>query len=428
MKFDRSAAMFDEAQRLIPGGVNSPVRAFKAVGMNPLFIEKAYGSRVIDVDGNEYIDYVGSWGPLIIGHSHPQVVKAVQDAAVMGTSYGAPCPAEIALARLVTEAFPSIDKVRMVSSGTEATMSAVRLARAFTGRSKIMKFEGCYHGHGDSFLIKAGSGLLTAGVPSSPGVPKELAELTLIASYNDLESVRKLFKEQGSEIAAVIVEPIAGNMGLVLPEPGFLLGLRDLTSEYETLLIFDEVISGFRICFGGYQNMVGVKPDLTTLGKIIGGGLPVGAYGGSREIMDRIAPEGDVYQAGTLSGNPVAMAAGLATLQFLRDEPPYHRLEEGGRLITDGITASLEKRDCSFAINRIGSMFSLFFTGRKVRGFDDVMSCDTELYARFYRALIREGVYFPPSQFEVCFISQAHSINDLEETVRAVDRAIDSVL
>mgnify|MGYP000877072600 CR=1 FL=1 len=428
MRFDRSSALFDEALRLIPGGVNSPVRAFKAVGMNPLFIREARGSKVIDVDGNEYIDYIGSWGPLILGHSHPKVVKAVQEAAAAGTSYGAPCPAEIDLARMITDAFPSIDKVRMVSSGTEATMSAVRLARAYTGRSKIIKFEGCYHGHGDSFLIKAGSGLLTAGVPSSPGVPKELAELTLIATYNDLESVQKLFDEQGAQIAALIVEPVAGNMGLVLPEPGFLQGLRDLTRAYDALLIFDEVISGFRLCFGGYQNIVDIEPDLTTLGKIIGGGLPVGAYGGSREIMDRIAPEGDVYQAGTLSGNPLAMAAGRATLKVLYDDPPYARLDEWGRTITDGIAAKLSPRGCFFTVNRIGSMFSLFLTGRKVRGYADVMSCDTELYARFYRALIREGVYFPPSQFEVCFVSQAHSRNDLEETVQAVERAMDSAL
>lgn len=428
MRFDRSLAMFDEAINLIPGGVNSPVRAFKAVGMHPLFIREAHGSKVIDVDGNEYIDYIGSWGPLILGHSHPVVVRAVQEAAAAGTSYGAPCPAEIELARMITKAFPSIDKVRMVSSGTEATMSAVRLARAYTGRSKIIKFEGCYHGHGDSFLIKAGSGLLTAGVPSSPGVPKELAELTLIATYNDLASVRKLFNEHGEQIAALIVEPVAGNMGLVLPEPDFLQGLRELTREYDALLIFDEVISGFRLCFGGYQNIAGIEPDLTTLGKIIGGGLPVGAYGGSREIMDRIAPEGDVYQAGTLSGNPVAMAAGLATLKILHDEPPYTRLDEWGRMLTDEIAANLSKRDFPFAINRIGSMFSLFFTGRKVRGYKEVMSCDIERYAGFYRALIKEGVYFPPSQFEVCFVSQAHSQNDLEETVQAVDRAIDSVL
>lgn len=428
MRFDRSSAMFDEARSLIPGGVNSPVRAFRSVGMNPIFIREAHGSKVIDVDGNEYIDYIGSWGPLILGQSHPKVVKAIQEAAAVGTSYGAPCPAEIELARMITCAFPSIDKVRMVSSGTEATMSAVRLARAYTGRSMIVKFEGCYHGHSDSFLIKAGSGLLTAGVPSSPGVPRELAELTLIASYNDFESVQKLFDEHGLQIAAVIVEPVAGNMGLVLPEPDFLKGLRELTSQYGALLIFDEVISGFRLCYGGYQNIVDIKPDLTTLGKIIGGGLPVGAYGGSREIMDRIAPEGDVYQAGTLSGNPLAMAAGLATLKILYDEPPYDRLDEWGRTITDGIAAKLSPKGCSFTINRLGSMYSLFFTGRKVHRYEDVMSCDTELYARFYRALIREGVYFPPSQFEVCFISQAHSKNDLEETIQAVDRAMDSVL
>lgn len=427
VQWNKSEKLFATAQGFIPGGVNSPVRAFKAVGMNPLFIKRAEGSRVIDIDENEYIDYVCSWGPLILGHSHPTVVKTIQEAALHGTSYGAPCPAEVELAQILCQTFPAMDKVRMVSSGTEATMSAIRLARAFTERSYIMKFEGCYHGHGDSFLIKAGSGLLTAGVPSSPGVPDALAELTLVARYNDLQSVEHLFDQYEGQIAALIVEPVAGNMGLVLPDPGFLEGLRNLTRQHGTLLIFDEVINGFRLVFGGYQHLVGIEPDLTTLGKIIGGGLPVGAYGGRREIMDRIAPEGDVYQAGTLSGNPLAMAAGLATLKTLKELNPYGRLEEMGQILEEMIKQVAQKRGHNISINRIGSMFSLFFTDRKVAAYADVMTCDTNAYAHFFRELMGGGVYFPPSQFEVCFISCAHTMDDLEKTVHTIDKALENM-
>ncbi len=427
MKNDKSVDLYKATKALIPGGVNSPVRAFKAVGMNPLFIKEAHGCRVIDVDDNEYIDYIGSWGPLIMGHSHPEIVEAIKEAAGRGTSYGAPCPAELEMASLICGAFPSIDKVRLVNSGTEATMSAVRLARAYTGRSRIVKFEGCYHGHGDSFLIKAGSGLLTAGVPSSPGVPPALAELTLVAEYNNLDSVNRIFEQYGQDIAALIVEPVAGNMGLILPDKEFLQGLREITASYGSLLIFDEVITGFRLCFGGFQNILGIEPDLTTLGKIIGGGMPVGAYGGRREIMERVAPEGDVYQAGTLSGNPLALAAGLATLNMLKDEDWYDRLEVLGHLLTSKIKTVMEDRGLFFTLNRLGSMFSIFFTEKEVNSYADVTTCNTETYAKFFGALLEAGVYLPPSQFEVSFISCAHEIDDIENTVKAVDTALASL-
>lgn len=426
MDFIKSRALFARAQNLIPGGVNSPVRAFKAVGSEPVFIDRASGCRLYDVDSNEYIDYVGSWGPLILGHSHPQVVQAINEAAARGTSYGAPCPAEIELAELICDAIPSMEKVRMVSSGTEATMSALRLARAFTGRNKVIKFEGCYHGHADSFLIKAGSGLLTGGVVSSPGVPEQLAQDTLIAKYNDTDSVEALFKQYGNEIAAVIVEPIAGNMGLVLPDYQFLFSLRQLTELYGSLLIFDEVITGFRICYGGFQDYAGIKPDLTTLGKIIGGGLPVGAYGGRKEIMDRVAPAGDVYQAGTLSGNPLAMAAGAATLKILSERDWYDRMEVMTYLFTGRLRTVLEEYDIYPCINRIASMFCVFFTEEEeVDSLDKVMTSDVEQYSRFFRRLLQEGVYFPPSQFEVCFLSCAHELEDIDKTIEAVGRALE---
>lgn len=424
MSLDRSKELFATAREHIPGGVNSPVRAFKAVGMDPLFIRKARGSKVYDVDGNSFIDYVCSWGPLILGHAHPQVVEAICRAAELGTSYGAPCEGEVELAAMICEAIPSIEKVRMVSSGTEATMSAVRLARAYTGRNKIVKFAGCYHGHGDSFLIKAGSGLLTAGVPNSPGVPAALASQTLVADYNDIDSVAGLFEQCSNDIAAVIVEPVAGNMGLVLPEPGFLSGLRELTEKYEALLIFDEVISGFRFCYGGYQNIAGITPDLTTLGKIIGGGLPVGAYGGRREIMDLIAPEGDVYQAGTLSGNPLAMAAGAASLKLLQADNFYAGLEARAARLTDGLTAVLAEHNLKYCLNHCRSLFCLFFTGEQVDNYAAVLSCDTAKYAEFFRSLLQEGIYFPPSQFELCFVSSAHQPEDIENTLLAVDKVL----
>jgi glutamate-1-semialdehyde 2,1-aminomutase len=428
MEREKSEQLFAQAQGLIPGGVNSPVRAFKAVGMNPVFIKAGKGSKIYDVDGNEYIDYVGSWGPLILGHSHPEVVEAICRAAQRGTSYGAPCEGEVELAQLITEAIPSIEKIRMVNSGTEATMSAVRLARAYTGRNKIIKFEGCYHGHADAFLLKAGSGLLTAGVPSSPGVPEAVVQDTLIARYNDLESVENLFKEWGRDIAAVIVEPVAGNMGLVLPEGEFLKGLRRITEFNGSLLIFDEVISGFRLCYGGFQNYCNLTPDLTTLGKIIGGGLPVGAYGGRKDIMDRVAPSGDVYQAGTLSGNPLAMAAGAATLRMLKDSDWYDRLEVMTYVLTTRVKSALEEHDLYYNVNRLGSMFCVFFTNEEVRCYETVMKCDTQKYAQFYRELLKEGVYLPPAQFEVSFLSCAHDEDDIEKTVAAVNRALERII
>jgi len=427
VKREKSEELFTRAQNLMPGGVNSPVRAFESVGLNPVFIKKASGSKIYDVDDNEYIDYVGSWGPLILGHSHPQVVEAICQAAQRGTSYGAPCEGEIELAQLISEAIPSIDRVRMVNSGTEATMSAIRLARAYTGRSKIVKFEGCYHGHADAFLLKAGSGLLTAGEPSSPGVPEAVVQDTLVARYNDLDSVKKLYQEWGREIAAVIVEPVAGNMGLVLAEPEFLQGLRSITELNGSLLIFDEVISGFRVCYGGFQNYSNITPDLTTLGKIIGGGLPVGAYGGRKEIMERVAPSGDVYQAGTLSGNPLAMAAGAATLKILKDNDWYDRLEVISYVLTTQIKTAFEEHDLYYTINRLGSMFCIFFTENDVDNYEAVMSCDTQKYAQFYRELLKEGVYLPPAQFEVSFLSCAHNLEDIDKTIAAVNRALDRI-
>jgi glutamate-1-semialdehyde 2,1-aminomutase len=424
MLTEKSRERYQTACNYIPGGVNSPVRAFKSVGLTPLFIDHAGGARIYDIDGNEFIDYVCSWGPLILGHSHPRIVEAICAAAANGTSFGAPCEKEIELAELICQAIPSVEQVRMVNSGTEATMSAIRLARAFTGRDKIVKFEGCYHGHADSFLIKAGSGLLTAGKPNSPGIPEDVTAHTLIAGYNNIESVQQLFDRFGSEIAAVIIEPVAGNMGLVLPQADFLQGLRKITEDNGSLLIFDEVITGFRLTYGGFQNLVGISPDLTTMGKIIGGGLPVGAYGGRREIMERISPQGDVYQAGTLSGNPLAMAAGIATLRILKDHDGYDRMEGLGQLLTEKLKKVFEENGLYGSINSIGSMFSVFFTSRQVVDYETVQSCDVDLYARFYRNLLQEGVYFPPSQFEVCFLSCAHELNDINYTVEAFDRAL----
>lgn len=424
---NRSDELFDVARRYIPGGVNSPVRAFQSVEGGPIFIREANGCRIMDVDGNEYIDYVCSWGPLILGHSHPAVVEAVREAALKGTSYGAPCENEIELAQAICKAIPSIEMVRMVNSGTEATMSAIRLARAFTGRNRIVKFEGCYHGHADSFLIKAGSGLMTAGVPNSPGVPASLADLTLVASYNDIESVELLFQQYGTEIAAVIVEPIAGNMGLVPPRPDFLPALRKITHQYGSLLVFDEVITGFRMCYGGFQNIVGIKPDLTTLGKIIGGGLPVGAYGGRRDIMENISPCGDVYQAGTLSGNPLAMAAGTATLSILKDNDWYDRMEIMSYYLSNKLKTVFEEHGFYYEVNQLASMFTVFFSEETVDSYNSAKLCNTEHYARFHRQLLKQGVYFPPSQFELCFVSTAHDMEDLNLTVEAVRRALDNI-
>ncbi len=424
----RSQQLFSRAQNCMPGGVNSPVRAFKSVGTDPLIMKKAKGARMYDVDGNEYVDYVCSWGPLILGHAYPEVIDSICEAVHHGTSYGATCEMEIELAQQICDAIPSVDKIRMVSSGTEAAMSAVRLARAYTGRDKIVKFEGCYHGHADIFLIKAGSGMLTGGVPTSPGVPLKTAEQTLIAQYNSLESVKELFDQSGPDIACVIVEPVAGNMGLVLPHKGFLEGLRQITELHGSLLIFDEVITGFRLTYGGYQNIAGINPDLTVLGKIIGGGLPVGAYGGREDIMERVAPAGDVYQAGTLSGNPPAMAAGLKTLSILKNRDCYEKLERSGSLLVQQIQDILKTRGIGCSVNSTGSMFTVLFSDQEVVDFKTVMTCDTDRFALFYRELLNQGICFPPSQYETCFLSCAHEPDDLEKTVKAINKAVERVL
>ncbi len=423
MKHQRSIKLFEQAQRLIPGGVNSPVRAFKAVGGQPLFIAKSKGAKIWDADGNAYLDYVLSWGPMILGHAHPQVVRAIQAAASKGTSYGAPTELETRLAGLIQKAFPSMQLIRMVSSGTEATMSSIRLARGFTGRDKILKFDGCYHGHADSLLVKAGSGLATLGLPDSPGVPADLAKHTLTASYNDLSAVRKIFELHGKEIACLIVEPVAANMGVILPKDGFLQGLRDITRQYDSLLIFDEVITGFRLAFGGAQERFGVTPDLTCLGKIIGGGLPVGAYGGRREIMERIAPLGPVYQAGTLSGNPLAVTAGIETLKLLGRPGVYRKLEERSRALSEGLTDAAKKAGIAVFGTRIASLMTLFFTNRAVTDYATAKTSDTKAYAKFFTAMLEEGIYLAPSQFEAAFLSTAHTESDIEKTIKAATSA-----
>jgi glutamate-1-semialdehyde 2,1-aminomutase len=425
LKKDRSTRLFEKARRLLPGGVNSPVRAFKAVGCSPLFIQKAKGSKIWDVDGNKYIDYVCSWGPLILGHAHPRVLEAIRKAASRGTSFGASTELELKLAELITRAMPSVEMVRMVNSGTEATMSALRLARAFTGRSKIIKFEGCYHGHADSFLIKAGSGAMTFGIPDSPGVPRSVAADTLTARYNDLESVRRLIDQHRGNLAAVILEPVAGNMGLVLPQDGFLQGLRTLCTKHKILLIFDEVITGFRVAFGGAQELFRIKPDLTTLGKIIGGGLPVGAYGGRREIMGMVAPSGPVYQAGTLSGNPLAVAAGYATLKILSERRDlYKDLDRKGEQLAQEVRNVIRDDRLPLRLNRIGSMFTLFFTKKEVTDYKSAKSSNAKLFGEYFRRMLEQGVYLPPSQFETSFLSTAHSEADIEETTVASVRTL----
>lgn len=420
----KSDALFKQAKKLIPGGVNSPVRAFGSVGSTPFFVRKASGSKVWDEDGNRYIDYVASWGPMILGHAHPAVVDAIRAAAKRGTSYGAPTAAEVEMAAAITRAFPSMELVRMVSSGTEATMSAIRLARGFTGRERILKFEGCYHGHVDSLLVKAGSGVATLGIPGSPGIPKGLAELTVTVPFNDLAAAKTAVKRFGRELACVIVEPAAGNMGLVLPAPGFLEGLREITAASGIVLIFDEVISGFRLRFGGFQDLAGVRPDLTCLGKIIGGGLPVGAFGGRRDIMEALAPAGPVYQAGTLSGNPLAMAAGLATLGILESGADYRNLDRKTRRLCDGMMKLFRKKGIAATLARRGSMFTVFFTDREVTDFSSALRCDTGLFARYFKAMLRQGVSLPPSQFETAFVSFAHSPEDIDRTLEACEKAL----
>jgi len=413
--------MFQKAKALIPGGVNSPVRACRSVGCDPLFIQKARGASLFDVDGNEFLDFVGSWGPMIIGHAHPAIIEAICNTAENGTSFGAPTPAEIELAAMVVEAVPSIDKVRFVNSGTEATMSAVRLARGYTGKKAIVKFDGCYHGHADSFLVKAGSGVLTLGIPGSPGVPEDIVKNTISLPYNDLATLEKTLRESSFDIACVIVEPVAGNMGCVPPETGFLAGLRKLTTELGVVLIFDEVITGFRLSYGGAQEYFGVTPDLTCLGKIIGGGLPVGAYGGKAEIMDCIAPDGPVYQAGTLSGNPLAMAAGTAALTLLQKPDFYTELEEKSAWLADRLQTVAETSGLPVQLNRVGSMLTTFFTSEPVTDFTSAMTSDTQRYACHYRHMLGRGVYLAPSQFEVAFISAAHTFDDLEKTVKMTE-------
>jgi len=419
MNHEHSSALFQQAKSVIPGGVNSPVRAFKSVGADPLFIKKASGCRIVDEDGNSFIDFVGSWGPMIVGHCHPQVVNAVRTALDNGASFGAPTELEITLANMVVDAVPSIEMVRMVSSGTEATMSAIRLARGFTGRDKILKFSGCYHGHADSLLVKAGSGAATFGVPDSPGVPIDVARHTLTGEYNSLESVKSLVSENRDEIACIIVEPVAGNMGTVPPREGFLEGLREICSNEGIILIFDEVMSGFRVAFGGAQELFGVTPDMTTLGKIIGGGLPVGAFGGKREIMEKLSPSGGVYQAGTLSGNPLAMSAGIATLSLLKQPGFYEALEEKSRMVADGIAESARKAGYPIYSTRVGSMFCSFFTKGEVRDWPTASACDTNAFARYFLAMLNEGIYLAPSQFETAFVSAAHGEADIEKTIEA---------
>ncbi len=417
MKDKRSSELFKEAKKYIPGGVNSPVRAFKSVGREPLFIKKGQGSHIFDVDGNEFIDYVCSWGPLILGHAHPQVLAAVQEVLQKGTSFGAPTELEVEMAKQVVEAVPSIDEIRMVSSGTEAVMSALRLARGYTGRSKILKFDGCYHGHSDSMLVAAGSGVATLGIPGSPGVPESVAGETIIVDYNDLETVERLIEERHEKIACVMVEPIAGNMGVILPEPGFLEGLRKVTEKYGVLLIFDEVITGFRVAYGGAQELYGVTPDLTCLGKIIGGGFPVGAFGGKKEIMEYLAPVGPVYQAGTLSGNPVAMAAGLATLKILANGDIYKKLEQKSAKLFNGLEKATQEAGIGVCINKVGSMGTMFFTNAQVVDYKTAKTSDTDKYGKYFRNMLERGAYLAPSQFEACFVSLAHTDEDVENTI-----------
>jgi glutamate-1-semialdehyde 2,1-aminomutase len=425
MKTECSDRLFEKATSLIPGGVNSPVRAFKSVGRKPVFISAAHGSKLRDADGNEYIDYVGSWGPMILGHAHPRVIEAVRKAALSGTSFGAPTELEVAVAELITRLMPSIEMVRMVNSGTEATMSAIRLARAFTGREMIIKFEGCYHGHGDSFLIKAGSGAMTLSVPNSPGVPSGVAAGTLNATFNDLNSVQALVDEHKGKIAALIVEPVVGNMGCVPPARGFLQNLRELCTREGIVLIFDEVMTGFRVARGGAQELYGIKPDLTTLGKIIGGGLPVGAYGGSREIMKLVAPSGPMYQAGTLSGNPLAMTAGYETLSILMEDGEfYNRLERKSSLLAAGTGKNIEALHLPLTQNRVGSMSTLFFTPHAVTDYHSALQADTKRFAVYFREMLERGIYLAPSQFEAGFVSIAHTDEDIERTIQANKEAL----
>jgi len=423
--FQNSVALFEKAKQFIPGGVNSPVRAFRAVGGSPLFIKRAKGAYLYDEDGNQYIDLINSWGPMILGHAHPLVEEAVKTALSSSPSFGAPTAREVEMAELISSIVPSIEKVRMVNSGTEATMSAIRVARGYTGRDKIIKMEGCYHGHGDSFLIAAGSGAMTFGTPDSPGVTKGTARDTLIAPYNNLEAVSRILDENSNEVAAIILEPVVGNMGCVLPLPGYLEGLRALCDKHNTLLIFDEVMTGFRLALGGAQQRYSVKPDLTTLGKIIGGGLPVGAYGGKREIMDFVSPLGPVYQAGTLSGNPLAMAAGLAMLRYLKENPSvYHNIDKSTSSLVEGIGSQLQQYGLNFTVNSVGSMFTIFFTAERVIDFDTAKTSDTKMFAAYFQAMLQNGVYLAPSQYEAMFISNAIDNSIVDQILDASNKAL----
>ncbi|MDF2945524.1 MAG: hemL [Bacillales bacterium] len=420
--FNKSVVAFEEAQNFMPGGVNSPVRAFKSVKMNPIFMESGKGSKIYDIDGNEYIDYVLSWGPMILGHTNDAVLEAIKSTAEKGTSFGTPSLIETEVAKLIMERFPSIEMVRMVSSGTEATMSALRVARGFTGKNKILKFEGCYHGHGDSLLIKAGSGVATLGLPDSPGVPEGVAKNTITVPYNDLESVKEAFRQFGDDIAAIILEPIAGNMGLVIPKQEFLQGLREITEQHGSLLIFDEVMTGFRVHYHSAQGYFGIKPDLTCLGKVMGGGLPVGAYGGRKDIMSQIAPSGPIYQAGTLSGNPLAMSAGLATISQLTEES-YEQFNKLGNMLTEGLSAAANKYGIKHQTYSIGSMVGFFFTDEEIVNYESAKTCDLDQFAKYFQIMANEGVYLPPSQFEAMFLSTSHTEEDIQKTIAAAEIA-----
>lgn len=427
MAQDSSERLYRQAEQIIPGGVNSPVRSCRAVGTHPLFIARGLGSKIFDVDGNTYIDYVGSWGPLILGHAHPEVVEAIKNAAELGTSFGIPTTLEVELAQMITKLVPSMKMVRMVNSGTEATMSAIRLARGYTGRSKIIKFDGCYHGHADTLLVKAGSGAATFGIPGSAGVPADFVQHTLSLRFNDLDQIAAVMQAQGKDVAAIILEPVAGNMGVVPPKPGFLEGLRHWCNETGTLLIFDEVMTGFRLALGGAQELYGVQPDLTCLGKVIGGGLPVGAYGGRRDIMSQVAPLGEVYQAGTLSGNPLAVTAGLTTLRLLNKPGVYDELEERSSYLFNEMSRLAAKHKVVSTTNRVGSMGCLFFTEQRVVDFDSAQTADTQKFAHMFCAMLERGVYLAPSQFEAAFVSLAHDQEDIDKTLAAADEVFKEI-
>jgi len=427
MNFNKSQSLYERALQIIPGGVNSPVRACKSVGADPLFIDRADGCLIYDADGNRFIDYIGSWGPMILGHRHPAVVEAIKTVLDRGTSFGAPTDLEIQLAEMVIDAVTSVDMVRMVNSGTEATMSAIRLARGVTGRDLVIKFDGCYHGHADTLLVAAGSGVATLGIPGSPGVPQDVARHTLSLPFNDIEAVQQVMDEKGDQVACVIIEPVAGNMGLVPPAAGFLESLRAVTEKHEVILIFDEVMTGFRVAYGGAQTLYGIRPDLSCFGKVIGGGLPVGAYGGKKEIMSQIAPQGSVYQAGTLSGNPIAMIAGIATLEQLKKEGFYESLAEKSKRLAAGLAEAARKSGIAARVDHVGSMLGIFFTDREVTDFETAKTCDLELFSAFYQGMRQAGIYLAPSQFEVLFLSAAHSDEHIDATVNAAHQVLQNL-